>query len=156
MASMDYSTVSVNMVNTGSREQCVMNCRRNLSIKQLWSCHIRKKPSQTCGHFRLYILHFIEVYLNKLNSLHFREKSLLIHNFPTNNYLLQKDMKQSYTCFPKTKGICTSATHWCVCLVYAATMTAYVWPYFASTGPIMSNKLHKRQYIFGHMTLNMW
>ncbi len=60
-------------------------------FKQLWPCDIRKKPSQTCAHFCLYILLFMEAHLSKLNSPHFTEKLHFVCTISkTNNYPLQK------------------------------------------------------------------
>ncbi len=95
-------------------------------FKQLWPSDICKKPTQTCAHFCLYILLFMEAHLNKLNwvnSPHFTEKLHFLWTISkTNNYPLQKTWvfpmtSRSYTCF--LKGICKCVAHW-VGLVYAA------------------------------------
>ncbi len=46
----DGSTVYAN-----SREGCVTKCGANFLTALLWQSAIRKKPSQTCAHFCLYI-----------------------------------------------------------------------------------------------------
>ncbi len=95
-------------------------------FNQLWPSDIRKKPSQTCAHFSLYILLFMEAHLRKLNSPHFTEKwHFLCTICKTNKYPLQKTWffpmtSRSYTCF--LKGICKCVAHW-----FGLVYTARVW-----------------------------
>ncbi len=92
------------------------------NFKQLWLSAIRKKPNQTCVHFLLHILLFIEAYLYKLNSPRFTETwHVLCTISQTNIYPLQNTsvfpmLSQSITCFQKR--ICKSVTHWCVGLCW--------------------------------------
>ncbi len=89
---------------------------RGQTFKQLWLSAIREKPNQTCAHFCLYTLLFMEAHLSKLNSPHFTEKlhfSCIISK--TNNYPLQKTWlfpmtSRSYTFF--LKDICKCVAHW--------------------------------------------
>ncbi len=63
---------------------------RDEIFKQLWLSAIPEKPSQTCAHFCLYILLFMEAHLNKLNSPHFTEKWHFLSTISkTNIYPLQ-------------------------------------------------------------------